>query len=132
MVVEIVRVYCMAKMRRENYYFLLETTTPATIAAMMTNKRTKRPKQIHRFLRAAIADLTALSVCSTLGDDVNVGKRDLFLNGVPFAGILLNVVGCVLDVVYRLVLLSDQHAHLLSLVSRGILGSRKGPTSLNN
>lgn len=71
---------CKAKVetdrRRVDGYFLLllVTTTPATIAATITSKRMKRPKQIHRFLRAARADTTALSVCSTLRD--RVGNRE--------------------------------------------------------
>lgn len=52
---------------------------------------------------------------------------------VPLGCILLNIVSRILDVVYRLVLLSDQDAHLKSHVSRGILGSKsREPTSLNN
>ena len=83
---------------------------------MTASKRMKRPKQIHRFLRAARADTTALSVWSTLKDDVSSGGTFLEYDA-PLGGILFNVVGCVLDVVYRLILLSDQDAHLQSRVS---------------
>lgn len=38
----------------------------------------------------------------------------------PLGSILFNVMGCVLDVVHRLILLSDQNAYLQSCVSRGI------------
>ena len=44
-------------------------------------------------------------------------RKDYPQNDVPLGSILLNVVGCVLNVVYRLILLRDQDAHLQSCVS---------------
>ena len=42
-------------------FLLLRMTTAITIATII-KRRTKRPKHIHLFLRAARAELTALSV----------------------------------------------------------------------
>ena len=67
----------------------------------------KRPKQIHRFLRAARADTTALSVCSTLEGMTLMKRKDVPGRDIPLGGILLDVMGRILNVVYRLVLLSD-------------------------
>lgn len=86
------------------------------MAATMSSRRTKRPKQIHRFLRAARADATALSVCSTLNNNVNSGERVVPERDAPLGSILLDVMGRILDVVYRLILLVDQDAHLQSHV----------------
>jgi len=56
-------------------------------------------------------------VFDTGGDDVNDRGETLRGCDVPLGSILLNVVGRVLNVVYRLVLLVDQNAHLQSYIS---------------
>lgn len=56
-------------------------------------------------------------------------KRIVTKYDVPLGSILLDVVGRILDVVYRLVLLSDQDAHLRSYVRREPWGVIRGGNS---
>ena len=56
------------------------------------------------------------------GDGVNDGERRRSQYDVPLRCVLFDVMGCVLDVVYRLILLVDQNAHLKSSVSRETQG----------
>jgi hypothetical protein len=93
------------------YLPLLFLTTTTTIMAIIARMRSERKKQIHRFLRAERAELTAFPVWWRLQKYLETVQ--LFQGRhLPRFHIFFDYFCCCLDRVDSFVLLFHQHAHL--------------------
>jgi hypothetical protein len=93
------------------YLPLLFLTTMATTMAIIAMMRSERKKQIHRFLRAERAELTAFPVWVRLQKCLETvqlfqGKH------LPGFHVFFDAFCCCLDRVDSFILLFHQHAHL--------------------